>query len=195
MEEKPLNTSTPEEHFLIEGDIPELKPAIDREHQETTEVDPQHPLDQVPALLINDEYLPLLTEGEREEAEQAEYSGSSTPQPTDEQSQDKGKEPDMSYPGDYYHYSRMSSGQSERRVDTSRSSTTSSGSSNASTPRQGSEPARGSGQKKDDRSGSGGGSSGGSSGAGGSTSGTGSGSGSGSGSGRSRLVAGVFVRY
>lgn len=116
------------------------------------------------------------------------------------ESQDKGKAPEtqMSYPGDYYHYSRMASGQSERdrttsttnrRPDTSRSSTTSgsssSSSSSASTPRQGSEAARD--KKKDDKSGSGGGS--------GSASTSGGGSSGGSGSSRSRLVAGVFVRY
>ena len=118
---------------------------------------------------------------------------------TDEQLENKGEEPEtqMSYPGDYYHYSRMSSGQSERekttssttnrRPDTSRSSTNSGSNSSASTPRQGSEVARD--NKKDDRSGSGGGS------GSASTTGGGSGSGSTSGSSRSRLVAGVFVRY
>ncbi|KAJ9609970.1 hypothetical protein H2200_006300, partial [Cladophialophora chaetospira] len=137
------------------------------------------------------------------ESEGEEKSGSTPPAEqaetlapdTDEQVEDKGKEREtqMSYPGDYYHYSRMASGQSERektssstanrRPDTSRSSSSSGSNSSASTPRQGSEAARD--NKKDDKSGSGGGSGGAST----------SGGGSASGSSRSRLVAGVFVRY
>lgn len=116
---------------------------------------------------------------------------SALPQNPDKQSQDKGKEPEapMSYPGDYYHYSRMVSSQTQkdrttssttdRRPETSRSSTNSGSTSSASTPRQGSEAARD--NKKDDRPGSGGGG--------------GSASASGGGSSRFRLVAGVFVRY
>ena len=100
-------------------------------------------------------------------------------QNTAEQPQDKGKEPEMSYPGDYYH-SGMGSAQCGRGQATSSSTTRSSNSSsNASTPCQGSESGRGE-NKKDDRLGSGGGE-----GANGSSSRTG----------RSRLVAGVFVRY
>jgi hypothetical protein len=112
--------------------------------------------------------------------------------PTIVTDQDKGKEKEtgMSYPGDY-HYSRMSAAQgsqrssaSDRRPDMSRSGASSGSSSNASTPRQGTDAARD--NKKDDRSSG--------SGASGNGSSTGSGSGSG-GSSRSRLVAGVFVRY
>ncbi|OCT51138.1 hypothetical protein CLCR_09154 [Cladophialophora carrionii] len=118
-------------------------------------------------------------------------STATTPQDTDDRSEDNREERDMSYPGDY-HYSRMASAQSERErtsssthrgPDTSRSSTSSGSSSNASTPCQGTEPARDT--KKDDRSGSGGGGSG----------GAGASSSSSSGGSRSRLVAGVFVRY
>lgn len=104
----------------------------------------------------------------------------SNPEHEDEQQQDKGKDRDMSNPGDYYH-SRIAGGASSSisRTTTSGSGSSSSSSSNASTPRPGSEGARDT-KKKDDRSG-GGGSSSGSSGA--------------SGGSRSRLVAGVFVRY
>ncbi|KIW32758.1 uncharacterized protein PV07_04282 [Cladophialophora immunda] len=111
-------------------------------------------------------------------------SSSSSPKETDDQpsrEKDKGKEREMSYPGDYYHSTTTSSPQ-DRRPEISRTSP----SSSASTPRQGSEEAK-SDDKKDDRTGGGSGS--------GSSGGGGSGSASASGSSRSRLVAGVFVRY
>ncbi|KIW91722.1 uncharacterized protein Z519_07690 [Cladophialophora bantiana CBS 173.52] len=113
-------------------------------------------------------------------------SGGSPTETGDQPSQDeaKGKEREMSYPGDYYHHSRASASPSDRRPDISRTSP----SSSASTPRQGSEAPKGD-DKKDDRTGSGGGS------GSGSGSGSASASASGSGSSRSRLVAGVFVRY
>jgi hypothetical protein len=116
-------------------------------------------------------------------------------QSTEAQSQpeDKGKAPTMSYPGDYHYQSRMggsayggqrstSSGNSQH-LDPSRTTTGSSSSgssSSASTPRHGTEGTNP--LKKDDKS------------CGGAGSGVGSG-GSGASSSRSRLVAGVFVRY
>jgi hypothetical protein len=120
-------------------------------------------------------------------------AGDNPGQKTRSQPEDKGKAPDMSYPGDYYYQSRMgsnaysgktsTSSSNNQRLDTSRTTTGSSSSgssSSASTPRQGTEGSNT--YKKDDKSGGGGGS------------GVGSGASGGSGS-RSRLVAGVFVRY
>ena len=116
-------------------------------------------------------------------------ASSRSPEPTsDQSSQDKGKEKEqgMSYPGDYYHsgMARTQYGKAtttsttiDRRPDASRSSTSSS--SNASTPKQSPEEARGDNKK----------------GGSGSTGASGGAAGSGSGSSRSRLVAGVFVRY
>ncbi|OAP60058.1 hypothetical protein AYL99_05060 [Fonsecaea erecta] len=115
-----------------------------------------------------------------------DQSSDSSPEESDEQisqDQDKGKEREMSHPGDYYH-SRATVSPPDRRPEISRTSP----SSSTSTPRQGSEEAR-SDDKREDRAGSGGGS------GSGSGSGSSSGSAGASGSSRPRLVAGVFVRY
>jgi len=197
MERRPSSPSVSNQQASIEEHEQGAAPGTRIEQQESTNVDQELPLQGAAAAF---EVAPNPSELEGEEksgrasttsprAEQEE----GLPRDTDEQSQDKGKEQEtqMSYPGDYYHYSRMTSGQTERerttsstidrRPEMSRSSTNSGSSSNASTPRQGSEAARD--NKKDDRSGSGGGSA------------SASTSGSGGGSNRSRLVAGVFVRY
>jgi len=105
------------------------------------------------------------------------------------QAQGKREQQDMSYPGDYYH-SGMAVSQyggvgaissaTNHRSDVLRSSTTSS--SSASTPKQGSEEARGDKKLEAEVQ------------YGSSNAGRGAGAG-GSGSSRSRLVGGVFLRY
>jgi hypothetical protein len=185
MEEKPTDRTYPEQQSPVEQDNQTSSPEPD--HREESDESNQTQREKSLALLGTERDLQQLIEEEEKTASTTpawpeEQPVSTTLQGTGEQTQDKEEDPDMSYPGDY-HYSRMSSGQSDRQIEMSRSSTTSSGSSsNASTPRQGSEPARGSDSKKDDRSGSGGSSRGG-------------GSSGGSGGSRSKLVAGVFVRY
>ncbi len=193
MEQKPNNPSVSTQKTSIEEPTKGSNPGTSSKEPRSIDVDDIFFHEETPVAL---EAEPSPS-GSRLPEEEKQESDSTTSPPADqaaapsldEQSQYKGKEREtqMSYPGDYYHYSRMASGQSQkdrtnssatdRRPETSRSSTNSGSSSSASTPRQGSEAARD--NKKDDRSGGGGG---------------GGGSASASGS-RSRLVAGVFVRY